>query len=160
VKATATPAIDALVRAGLDHRIHKVGHDPRVTAFGREAAEALGVEAGRVFKTLVCAGPAGLAVAVVPVTGELDLKALAAALGEKVVSLADAAAAQRSSGYVLGGISPIGQKRPLPTVIDETAERWDTIFVSAGRRGLELELAPGDLLGVTGGRFAAIAKAR
>jgi Cys-tRNA(Pro)/Cys-tRNA(Cys) deacylase len=156
----STPAIHALVRAGIPHAVHHIEHDPEVTAFGREAAEALGVEPGRVFKTLVCSTNQGLLVAIVPVTGELNLKAVAAAVGAKTAEMAEPAAAQRTTGYVLGGISPIGQKRVLPPVLDESASSWETIFVSGGRRGLELELAPDDLVRATNARLAPIGRAR
>jgi Cys-tRNA(Pro)/Cys-tRNA(Cys) deacylase len=155
-----TPAIAAVVRAGVVHEVHQVGHDPTVTAYGQEAADALGVEPGRVFKTLVGSVGGRLVVAVVPVSGELSLKALAAALGAKNAEMADPAVAERSTGYVVGGISPVGQKRRLPTVIDQSVTRWATIFVSGGRRGLELELAPADLVGLTDGRLAPIALPR
>jgi Cys-tRNA(Pro)/Cys-tRNA(Cys) deacylase len=147
-----------LARAGVVHQVHDFGHDRRVTAYGLEAAQALQVQPDRVFKTLVCAAGRQLAVAIVPVTTDLDLKALAVTLGVKSVDLAEPAVAQRATGYVVGGISPIGQKRRLLTVIDQTATGWDTIFVSGGRRGLEVELAPDDLLVVTAGRLAAIGK--
>jgi Cys-tRNA(Pro)/Cys-tRNA(Cys) deacylase len=135
-----------------------VGHDPTVTAYGKEAAGALGVEPGRVFKTLVASVDGKLVVAVVPVTGELSLKALAAAVGAKTAEMAEAATAERATGYVVGGISPIGQKRHLPTLVDVSAARWGTIFVSGGRRGLELELVPSDLVRLTNGRLASIGK--
>ena len=156
----STPAINALVRTGVAHQVREIGHDPRVTAYGQEAAEALGVDAARVFKTLVCSLGATLAIAVVPVTGEADLRAVAAALGAKSAELADRAVAERATGYVVGGISPIGQKRRRATLIDESATRWDTVFVSAGRRGLELELAPLDLVTLTAGRVVAICRPR
>jgi Cys-tRNA(Pro)/Cys-tRNA(Cys) deacylase len=140
--------------------VHQIDHDPVVTAYGREAALALGVDPGRVFKTLVCSVGARLVVAVVPVTGELDLKEVAAALGAKSAEMADPSVAQRTTGYVVGGISPVGQKRRLRTLLDESATGWETIFVSGGRRGLELELAPADLLAVTGGQVASIGKPR
>jgi Cys-tRNA(Pro)/Cys-tRNA(Cys) deacylase len=140
--------------------MHHVGHDQRVTAYGLEAAEALQVAPQRVFKTLVCAVGGQLAVAIVPVTGEVDLKALASAVGAKSAHLAEPAIAERSTGYVVGGISPIGQKRRLLTVLDQTATAWDTIFVSGGRRGLEIELTADDLLAITGGRVAVIGKRR
>ena len=154
-----TPAVAAVVRAGVAHTVHEVGHDPTVTAYGKEAAGALGVEPGRVFKTLVASVDGKLVVAVVPVTGELSLKALAAAVGAKTAEMAEAATAERATGYVVGGISPIGQKRHLPTLVDVSAARWGTIFVSGGRRGLELELVPSDLVRLTNGRLAAIGKA-
>jgi Cys-tRNA(Pro)/Cys-tRNA(Cys) deacylase len=152
--------VQVLVRAGIGHRLHRVGHDPSVTEFGWEAAEALAVEPGRVFKTLVCSTGVGLVVAVVPVTGELNLKSVATAVGTKSAEMADPMAAQRATGYVVGGISPIGQKGRLATLVDQTASSWDTIFVSGGHRGLEVELAPGDLLAVTGGRLAPIGRPR
>jgi Cys-tRNA(Pro)/Cys-tRNA(Cys) deacylase len=155
-----TPATVALGRAGVAHRVHQIGHNPLVTEYGREAADALGVDPARVFKTLVCAVAGQLVVAVVPVTGDLNLKAVASVLGVKSAEMADAVAAERSTGYVVGGISPLGQKRQLVTLVDESAAEWESIFVSGGRRGLELELAPADLLAMTGGRLAAIAKPR
>jgi Cys-tRNA(Pro)/Cys-tRNA(Cys) deacylase len=156
----ATPALTALVRGGVTHQVHHIDHDPRVTTYGREAAEALGVDPDRVFKTLVCAVKARLVVAVVPVTGELDLKALASTLGVKTADLADSGTAERATGYVVGGISPIGQKRRLPTLIDQSVTRWDSVFISGGRRGLEIELTPADLVAVTKGRLAAIGRTR
>jgi Cys-tRNA(Pro)/Cys-tRNA(Cys) deacylase len=154
----STPAIAAVVRAGVAHEVHEIRHDPSVTAYGREAAAALGVEPGRVFKTLITSVDGKVVVAVVPVTGELNLKALATALGAKNAALADRATAERSTGYVTGGISPIGQKRRLATLIDASAAGWPTVFVSGGRRGLELELAPMDLLTLTDGRLAPIGR--
>jgi Cys-tRNA(Pro)/Cys-tRNA(Cys) deacylase len=153
-----TPAVAAVVRAGVAHTVHEVGHDPTVTAYGKEAAGALGVEPGRVFKTLVASVGGKFVVAVVPVIGELSLKALATAVGAKTAEMAEAATAERATGYVVGGISPIGQKRHLPTLVDASAAGWGTIFVSAGRRGLELELAPSDLVRLTNGRLAPIGK--
>ncbi|MGC4153929.1 MAG: Cys-tRNA(Pro) deacylase [Propionicimonas sp.] len=158
---SATPATTALDRAGIGYRLHAYDHDPANRHFGDEAAAALGVDTLGIFKTLIVdtgAGRPPLAVAVVPVAGQLDLKAMAAALGVKKVDLADPSAATRSSGYLVGGISPLGQKTPLPTVIDETAELFGTVFVSAGRRGLQVELAPADLARITAGRFADIAR--
>ena len=153
-----TPAVAAVVRAGVAHTVHEVGHDPTVIAYGKEAAGALGVEPGRVFKTLVASVDGKLVVAVVPVTGELSLKALAAAVGAKTAEMAEAATAERATGFVVGGISPIGQRRRLPTLVDESATRWATIFVSGGRRGLELELAAADLVALTNGRLAPIGR--
>jgi Cys-tRNA(Pro)/Cys-tRNA(Cys) deacylase len=150
--------VAAVVRAGIAHKVHEVGHDPSVAAYGKEAAGALGAEPERVFKTLVASADGKLVVAVVPVTGELSLKALAVASGAKNAEMVDRPTAERATGYVVGGISPIGQKRRLPTVLDESAARWGTIFVSGGRRGLELELAAADLLELTGGRLAPIGK--
>jgi len=142
--------------AGVPFEIHAYVHDPRAKSFGLEAAEALGVAAERVFKTLLVDVDGELCVGIVPVTTELDLKAVAAALGGKRARMAEAAAAQRATGYVLGGISPIGQKHAHRTVLDETADLWDTVFVSGGRRGLDVEIAPDDLVALTGARRAAI----
>lgn len=149
----ATPALAVLGRAGVWHRVHRFGHDPTITAFGREAASALDVAPARVLKTLVCASGASLVLAVLPVTSELDLKLLATVLGTRSAALADPAVAERATGYVVGGISPIGSRRPLPVVVDEAAAGWQTVFVSGGRRGLEIELAPDDLLMVSGGHL-------
>ena len=154
----ATPAITALVRAGVEHHIHQYDHDPAVTSFGDEAAAALGVDAARVFKTLVVSAGPDLVVAVVPVTATLDLKATAAVIGAKRIAMADPAAAERSSGYVVGAISPIGQRKRLTTIIDTSVEAWDTVFCSGGRRGLEIELAPADLLALTHATSAPIAQ--
>ena len=133
-------------------------HDPAARSYGQEAVDALGLPAEQMFKTLLVDTGAGLAVAVVPVAGSLDLKAMASALGVKRVGMADPAAAQRSSGYVLGGISPVGQKRALPTVVDESAELFDVVYVSGGRRGFDIGLAPADLVRVTGAVLADIAR--
>jgi Cys-tRNA(Pro)/Cys-tRNA(Cys) deacylase len=158
--SAGTPAIVALTRAGIPFTAHAYDHDPRATAFGPEAAEKLGLDPDRVFKTLLAGVDGALAVGIVPVALQLDLKALAQALGGKRAEMADPAVAERKTGYVVGGISPIGQKTALPTVLDESAILCETIFVSGGRRGLDLELAPDDLLAVTGGRYAAIARER
>ena len=139
----------ALTAAGVIFSQHAYEHDPGARSFGLEAAEVLGLPPEQVFKTLLVDTGAGLAVAIVPVAGQLDLKAMAAALGAKRVTMADPAAAQRSSGYVVGGISPIGQKRALPTVVDESAELFDVVYVSGGRRGLDVGLSPTDLVQVT-----------
>jgi Cys-tRNA(Pro)/Cys-tRNA(Cys) deacylase len=148
-----TPAVQALLDAGIAHRLHEFDHERGVTSFGDEAVDSLGLDPARVFKTLVVTAddaPAGqLYVGLVPVAAQLDPKAMGAALGYKRVHLAVAADAQRSSGYVVGAISPIGQKRALPTVVDAGALAWATIYCSAGRRGLELELAPADLVAIT-----------
>jgi Cys-tRNA(Pro)/Cys-tRNA(Cys) deacylase len=154
---SGTPATAALVAAGIAFFEHAYSHDPAAASFGLEAADALGVEADRVFKTLMVEVDGRLVVGIVPVTGKLDLKALAAAVGGKKAAMADPAQAERRTGYVVGGISPIGQKTAHPTVLDETAELWDSVFVSGGRRGLDLELAPADLARVTGATIAAIA---
>lgn len=156
--ALATPATVALTAAGIPFTAHAYAHDPANTNFGLEAAAALGVDAERVFKTLLAEVDGTLTVAIVPVTGKLDLKALAAAVGGKKAEMADAKLAERKTGYVVGGISPIGQKTRHATVLDETAELFDTILVSGGRRGFDVELTPSDLLSVTNGFSAAIAR--
>ena len=153
-----TPATVALTAAGIPFAAHPYEHDPAAPSFGLEAAEALGVEPDRVFKTLLADTDLGLVVGVVPVTGMLDLKALAAAVGAKRATMAHPAVAERRTGYVVGGISPVGQKTAHPTVVDETAQLFDTVFVSGGKRGFDIELAPDDLLTATGGSYAAIAK--
>jgi Cys-tRNA(Pro)/Cys-tRNA(Cys) deacylase len=155
-----TPAINAAKKAGVRFTVHEYEHDPGTTAFGEEVVEKLGQDPGRVLKTLVAAVEGrGLAVGIVPVAASLDLKALAAALGGKRATMADVAEAERATGYVAGGISPLGQRKRLPAVVDETALAWETVYVSAGRRGLQLELAPGDLVRLAGARVAAIARA-
>ncbi|MGC1207594.1 MAG: Cys-tRNA(Pro) deacylase [Ornithinimicrobium sp.] len=153
-----TPATVALDAAKIAYDIRAYEHDPSAWSYGGEAAQALGVEPERVFKTLLAQTDIGLVVAIVPVSGTLDLKALATAVGVKKASMADPLDAQRSSGYVLGGISPIGQRKPLPTVLDASAQEHATILVSGGRRGLDLELPPADLIAVTKGRYAAIGR--
>lgn len=155
--AAGTPATVALTRAGVAFTLHPYEHHDDTTAYGDEAAAQLGVDRNRIFKTLVADVGGQLTVAVVPVAHQLDLKALARACGAKKAEMADPAAAQRSSGYVLGGISPIGQRTALPTVIDASAAGHETVFVSAGRRGLQVELAPADLVGATGAITASIA---
>ncbi|MCH1868294.1 Cys-tRNA(Pro) deacylase [Nocardioides sp. CFH 31398] len=159
-----TPATRAAAAAGVEVVGHPYEHDPRSASYGEEAAdvlaERLGVAAERVLKTLVVRTAAGLAVAVLPVTERLDLKAVARALGAPRAEMADPADAERSSGYVVGGISPLGQKRPLPTVLDETALGHDTVFVSGGRRGLDLELAPADLVRLTDAATARVGRPR
>ncbi|WP_173924257.1 Cys-tRNA(Pro) deacylase [Agromyces sp. Marseille-P2726] len=158
--SAGTPATVALVRAGVPFTVHAYEHDPRAVAYGMEAAEKLGLDPAAVFKTLLANVDGGLVVGIVPVALQLDLKALATAVGGKRAEMAEPALAERKTGYVVGGISPIGQKTALPTVLDESAILCETIFVSGGRRGLDLELAPDDLLAVTGGRYAPIARAR
>jgi Cys-tRNA(Pro)/Cys-tRNA(Cys) deacylase len=153
-----TPATVALTDAGIPFAVHAYHHDPAAASFGLEAAQALGVEPERVFKTLLADTDAGIVVGVVPVTGMLDLKALAAAVGAKRAAMADPAVAERRTGYVVGGISPIGQKTAHPTVVDETAQLFDTVYVSGGKRGLDIELSPTDLVRATEGAFAPIAK--
>ena len=150
-----TPAIKQAERAGIHFQIHQYEHDPAVQAYGDEAAQAMGVDAVRVFKTLLFSlnGEAkNLAVAVVPVSGQLNLKAAASALGCKKAAMADAKIAQNTTGYILGGISPLGQKKKLPTIIDEQAFAFETVFVSAGRRGLEIELSADDLMTLCGAK--------
>ena len=157
----ATPAVVAVRASGVPHRVLTYAHDPRAAAeegWGLEAATALGVDPRRVHKTLCVLVDGSPAVAVVPVTARVDLKAIAAALGGKRAAMADPVDAQRWTGYVVGGISPVGQKRRLPTVLDESADAYDTVLVSGGRRGLDLELSPVDLLAATGGRLAPIAR--
>lgn len=156
--ALGTPATVALAAAGIRFTAHSYEHDPANRNFGTEAASALGLDPERVFKTLVADVDGRLVVAIVPVTARLDLGALAAAVGGKRASLADPAVAQRKTGYVVGGISPIGQKSRLKTVLDETAELFDTVFVSGGKRGFDLQLAPSDLIAVTAAAVAAIAR--
>jgi Cys-tRNA(Pro)/Cys-tRNA(Cys) deacylase len=159
--AGGTPATDALARAGVAFVLHAYDHDPEALNYGEEAAAALGVDPLRIFKTLVVdvgATKPELAVGVVPVAGQLSLKHFAAAIGAKKAAMADKVLVARSTGYVLGGVSPIGQRTPLPTVIDETAQLWDTIYVSAGKRGLQVEVSADDLATVTGARFADIAR--
>ena len=151
-----TPATALLARHGVEHRLHSYTHGSGA-AYGPEAAEALGLDPQRVFKTLVAEVDGALTVGVVPVSATLDLKALATAVGGKRARLAEVAAAERVTGYVAGGISPLGGRRRLPTVLDCSAEALPTMFCSAGRRGLEVELAPADLARLTGARFAPIA---
>lgn len=156
--SAGTPATLALTRAGVGFVVRDYHHDPRATSYGLEAAEALGVDPARVLKTLLADVDGRLVVGVVPVTGQLDLKALARAVGGRRAQMADPAAAERATGYVVGGISPIGQKRTLPTVVDESALAHPTVLVSGGRRGLDVELAPADLLAVTGATTAPLAR--
>lgn len=153
-----TPATVALTAAGTAYTLHAYDHDPAVASYGEEAAEALGVTPDRVFKTLVADVDGELTVAVVPVAGQLDLKALAAAVGGKRAAMADPAAAERTTGYVRGGISPLGQRKRLRTVLDASASAHTTICVSAGRRGLEVELTPQDLTALTGAVLAPIGR--
>ncbi|MGE0219355.1 Cys-tRNA(Pro) deacylase [Mycolicibacterium sp.] len=149
----ATPAIAALVAAGVPHTVVQYKHDPRTDSFGEEAvnelARAGGLVPEQIFKTLVVALPTGLGVAVLPVPSKLSLKAAAAALGAAKATMADPAAAQRSSGYVVGGISPLGQRKALPTVVDSSALDFDQVLCSAGKRGWDVSLAPRDLIALT-----------
>jgi Cys-tRNA(Pro)/Cys-tRNA(Cys) deacylase len=158
VASKGTPATVALSKAGIAHTVHPYHHNPATTSFGEEAAAALGISSSRVFKTLLAEVDGKLIVAVVPVSGQLDLKALAEAVGGKRASMAEVATAERTTGYVVGGISPIGQRKTLPTVVDASALDHPTIYVSAGRRGLDVELAPGDLIAATKASSASIAK--
>jgi len=153
-----TRATQQLTRLRITHVVHRYEHDPRHSSYGQEASEALGVPADRVFKTLIADVDGQLTVAVVPVGGSLDLKALATAVGGKKAAMADAGQAEKASGYVTGGIAPIGLRRQLPVVVDETALRHATVFCSAGQRGLEIELAPADLVTAAGARTAPIAR--
>ncbi|MEG3626198.1 Cys-tRNA(Pro) deacylase [Streptomyces poriticola] len=154
-----TPATVALAAAGVTYTVHTYDHDPAHPSYGEEAAEAMGVSPERVFKTLVADVDGTPTVAVVPVAGQLDLKALAAAVGGKRAVMADPALAERTTGYVRGGISPLGQRRRLRTVLDDSAPAHHTICVSAGRRGLEVELSPDDLAELTGAVLAPIGRA-
>src|SRR6478609_2478894 len=144
-----TPATAVLAAAGVSFNLHPYSHDPAAASFGMEAAEVLGIDPARVFKTLMVEVDGKLAVGVVPVSGNLDLKAIAAALGSKKAAMADPAAAERRTGYVLGGISPLGQRQSSPTVVDDSALALATILVSGGRRGLDIELDPRDLVRLT-----------
>ncbi|AJE86209.1 MULTISPECIES: Cys-tRNA(Pro) deacylase [Streptomyces] len=153
-----TPATVALTEAGTAFTVHAYAHDPAHPSYGEEAAEAMGVAPERVFKTLVAEVDGELTVAVVPVAGSLDLKALAAAVGGKRAAMADPALAERTTGYVRGGISPLGQRKRLRTVLDASAAGHPTVCVSAGRRGLEVELSPGDLAALTGAVLAEIGR--
>ncbi|WP_372965773.1 Cys-tRNA(Pro) deacylase [Marinobacter sp.] len=152
-----TPGILAAKKAKVSYTVHEYEHDPSAESYGNEAAEKMGVNPNQVFKTLVVAiDGKELAVAVVPVTAMLSLKLLAKAAGAKKAAMADKQEVQRSTGYVLGGVSPLGQKKRLKTFIDASAGQFDTVFVSAGKRGLEIELAPADLARLTGARFTSL----
>ena len=156
-----TPAINAAKKAKIYHVVHQYHHDPNADSYGEEAAQVLGQDPNRVFKTLVAAlndDNKKLAVAIVPVSQQLDLKALAAAGSAKKASMANPQDAERATGYVLGGISPLGQRKRLPTFLHKSALSFETIYVSAGKRGLEIELAANDLLTLTSGKAAAIAR--
>ena len=153
-----TAATALLTRQGIPYTVHTYDHDSRRGSYGLEAAQAMGVESGRVFKTLVADVDGTLAVGVVPVAAQLDLKALAAAVGGKKAAMADPAAAERATGYVTGGISPLGQRRRLRVVVDASALEFPTVYCSGGRRGLEIELAPGDLVRAANATVAPIAR--
>lgn len=156
--AKGTPALESLTKAGVPYSVHTYEHDPRADSYGLEAAEKSGVEPARVFKTLMVTGAAGQYIGIVPVNRQLDLKAMASAVGEKSLTMTEPKVAERISGYVVGGISPLGQKKVLPTVIDESAQLYETVFVSGGRRGLEIELAPTDLAAELGADVASISR--
>ncbi|BBM65390.1 Cys-tRNA(Pro) deacylase [Vibrio alfacsensis] len=152
-----TPAINLAKKKKVSHTIHQYEHDPRADSYGLEAAEVLGQDPKKVFKTLLfCLNgePKNLAVAIIPVDQKLNLKLAAKAAKGKKADMADPEIAQKTTGYVVGGISPLGQKKALPTFLHESATEQDTICVSAGKRGLEIELAPNDLLLLTRGQFA------
>jgi Cys-tRNA(Pro)/Cys-tRNA(Cys) deacylase len=148
-----TPATRAAKAAGITYTLHEYDHDPRAASYAGEAADVLGLDPRRVFKTLVVSVGDDLAVAIVPAADQLDLKAVG-----KRAAMADMARAEKVTGYVAGGISPLGQRKRLPTFVDESAERHDTVFVSAGRRGLEIELAPADLVALTGADVRPLAR--
>jgi len=156
-----TPAINAAKKGKVKYEIHEYAHDPAAASYGEEAADALGLEYGQVFKTLLVAingDQRKLAVGIVPVSGQLDLKAIASALKAKKVTMANPADAERATGYVVGGISPLGQKKRLPMVVDSSAENYPTICMSAGKRGLEIEMAAADLVKLTGAVLAPIGR--
>jgi len=156
-----TPAIEAAKKAGITFTVHEYGHRADAESYGDEAAECLGIEPARVFKTLVLGlsgGRTKLGVAMVPVSHQVHLKAAASALKSKKATLTEQTEAERATGYLVGGISPLAQKKRLPLILDSSAGQFETIYVSAGRRGLEIELTPRDLLSLTGGSSAAIAR--
>jgi Cys-tRNA(Pro)/Cys-tRNA(Cys) deacylase len=159
VASQGTPATALLAKQKISHTLHPYDVSPDAPNYGALVATAIGADPARVFKTLVAEVDGGLIVAVVPVTGELDLKALAAAAGGKRAALADRAVAERTTGYVRGGISPLGQRKRLPTVVDASALAGDLVYVSAGKRGLQVQLAPADLVRLTGATVASIASA-
>lgn len=154
-----TPAINIVKKAKIDFRIHEYDHDPASESYGEEAASKMGIDCSRVFKTLVVFSDSkGMTVAVLSVSHQLDLKLIAKALGVKKAMMADKSDVERVTGYVIGGVSPLGQKKKLVTIIDESAKSLDTIFVSAGRRGLQIELSPEDLRSLIKGQFRSIVK--
>lgn len=154
-----TPGVNVAQKAKIFYKLHKYDHDPSTASYGSEAAHKMGIQEERVFKTLVIRiGPQKLAVGVVPVSSMLDMKRFAKAAGTKKADMADAVDVQRSTGYVLGGVSPLGQKKRLKTIIDPSANAFSTIFVSAGRRGLEIELKPENLKTLTNGVFMDICR--
>ena len=154
-----TAAIQALIDSGTPHTVYEFEHDPRSeVGFGQEGADKLGVDPTRIFKTLLAGVDGHLVCGIVPVAGKLNLKSLAGAVHGKKAHMADPAEAERATGYVVGGISPLGQKRQLPTVIDSSVEQYETVFVSGGRRGLDIELAPADLIRLTNAVLAPIGR--
>ena len=154
-----TPAIELVRHHCIAHIIHEYPHDPASSAYGREAIEKLAVDQERVFKTLIVdLGKRRLAVAIIPASAMLSLKLTAKSFGSKKAVMADATDVLRSTGFVLGGVSPLGQRRLLPTLLDQSANQFDTIYVSAGRRGLEIEMSPNDLVSLSRGKFAEIAE--
>ncbi|MFI0484501.1 Cys-tRNA(Pro) deacylase [Actinomadura sp. 9N215] len=155
---TGTPATVAAAKAKIEFTLHPYEADPNAESYGEAAADALGIPHGHIFKTLLAEVDGRLTVGVVPVSSSLDLKALAAAAGGKKARMAEPRDAERATGYVVGGISPLGQRRRLPTVIDASVSGLATVYVSAGRRGLQIELVPADLVRLTGARLAAIAR--
>jgi len=154
--AGATPATTALTAAGVAFTVHEYAHDARAASYGTEAAEAMGIDPARVFKTLFADVDGALVVGVVPVAGQLDLKALARAVAGRKAAMADPRDAERATGYVVGGISPLGQRKAHPTVVDASALEHPTVYVSAGRRGMEVELSPAELVRLTAARVAEI----
>lgn len=156
-RPTGTPALVLLQRSGVEHTVHAYEHDPAAESFGMEAADALGLDPATVFKTLLAEVDGSPVVAIVPVTGQLDLKGLAAAREGKRARMMEVSAAERLTGYVAGGISPLGQRKALPTVIDASAETLAVMYVSGGQRGLDIGMAPADLARLTGAAYAAIA---
>jgi Cys-tRNA(Pro)/Cys-tRNA(Cys) deacylase len=161
VAGAATPALAALTKAGVPHEVVKFEHDPREPSFGVEAVNALtgvgGIAPEQIYKTLVIAVPTGLAVAIVQASARLSLKAAAAALGVAKAAIAEPAVVQRTTGYLIGAVSPFGQRKPLPTVLDSSALAWERVFCSAGRRGWDVAVAPQDLIRLTGAVTADIA---
>lgn len=153
-----TPATSALTAAGVAFTVHEYAHDARAASYGEEAAEAMGIDPARVLKTLFADVDGALVVGVVPVAGQLDLKALARAVGGRKAAMADPRAAERATGYVVGGISPLGQRKAHPTVVDASALAHPTVYVSAGKRGMEVELSPAELVRMTAARVAEIRK--
>ncbi|MFI0371623.1 Cys-tRNA(Pro) deacylase [Actinomadura sp. 1N219] len=156
--STGTPATVAAADAKIEFTLHTYEPDPNAESYGEAAADALGIPHGQIFKTLLAEVDGRLVVGVVPVSSSLDLKALAAAAGGKKARMAEPRDAERATGYVVGGISPLGQRRRLPTVIDESVSALATVYVSAGRRGLQIELVPADLVRLTGASLAAVAR--